>query len=179
MKTYRSINKKNRKAQSALEFIMLFSFIFIIFIGMFAVFNNKLVKMTQESEELQLEQIQKMIVTELQIAEGVMDGYQRQFSIPKLYLGREYFIELKKQDKVMTLVITGSGRERFRIIHLNKEKFFGAPIPGENYILKQDNILCISDQPMNSLSDCPDLPEICTVNSDCEAGKSCIEKVCV
>lgn len=152
---------RRKKAQGALEFILLFSFIFIIFMAMFVVFNKRLVAISRESEEIQLQKIQDQIIAELETAKTVHDGFLRTFMLPELYLGHKYNITLEKPilkegenpedlPYEIGLALTSAGRERVKIISFDPNILLGEIKPGLNTILKKNNLICLNPK----LADC-------------------------
>ncbi|MBI3031885.1 hypothetical protein HYY69_00245 [Candidatus Woesearchaeota archaeon] len=150
--------KTSVKAQGALEFILLFSFIFLIFMAMFVVFNKRLVAISRESELIQLQQIQDQIIAELETAKTVHDGYIRVFTLPELYLGHKYNITLElpllKEGQApeelaheIGIALTSAGRERVTIISFDPNVLLGKIVPGKNTLIKKNNLICFNVKP--------------------------------
>ncbi len=149
------MKQKRKKAQGALEFILLFSFIFMIFMAMFVVFNKRLVAISRESEEIQLQKIRDHIIAELETAKTVREGYMRTFMLPELYLGHKYNITFEKPilkegetpeelPHEITLTLRSAGRERVKIISFDPNILLGEIKPGLNTIIKKNNLICIN-----------------------------------
>ena len=135
---------KNKKAESALEFILLFSFVFLIFMGMFVVFNKRLVAISKESEELELNKINEKIVAEIEVAKTVHNGYHRSFLIPLTFLGYPYTVQLEKDPGILLISINTGSREKIKVVKLDPSTILGSIKPGENTLIKSNDLICFN-----------------------------------
>ncbi|MBI5392967.1 hypothetical protein HZA96_03795 [Candidatus Woesearchaeota archaeon] len=127
-------NKKKR-AQTALEFIFMFSFLFILFIGMMGALSSQLHDVKLEHEFQQLQSIQDYIIQELKLAKTVGEGYYRTFNLPQTIGSEDYQISIENN---MSLVITLNEHEYVKILPFNVT---GNLTQGENNITKQGDTI--------------------------------------
>src|SRR3989344_6375096 len=83
-----------RKAQSAVEFIFLASFMLLVIVGFFAVTSSKTLEAQEEGNKKIAETIADLAYKEIEIAQSVNDGYIRYFTMPPTINGVIYSIEI-------------------------------------------------------------------------------------
>lgn len=83
-----------RKSQSALEFVILTSFMLLAILGFFAITSSKVLESREESDRKVAEDIAKLAYREIEIAKSVNDGYVRVFSMPETINGVDYTISI-------------------------------------------------------------------------------------
>src|SRR3989344_2010895 len=83
-----------RKAQSAVEFIFLASFMLLVIVGFFAVTSSKTLEAQEEGNKKIAETIADIAFKEIEIAQSVNDGYLRYFTMPPTINGISYSIQL-------------------------------------------------------------------------------------
>ena len=81
-----------RKAQSAVEFIFLVSFMLLVIVGFFAITSSKTLEAQEEGNKKIAETISDMAFKEIEIAQSVNDGYTRYFTMPPTVNGISYSI---------------------------------------------------------------------------------------
>lgn len=82
------------KAQSAVEFIFLASFMLLVIVGFFAVTSSKTLEAQEEGNKKIAETIADIAFKEIEIAQSVNDGYTRNFTMPPTINGIIYSIQL-------------------------------------------------------------------------------------
>ena len=82
------------KAQSAVEFIFLASFMLLVIVGFFAVTSSKTLEAQEEGNKKIAETIADLAYKEIEIAQSVNDGYVRYFTMPPTANGIKYSIQL-------------------------------------------------------------------------------------
>ena len=82
------------KAQSAVEFIFLVSFMLLVIVGFFAVTSSKTLEAQEEGNKKIAETIAGIAFKEIEIAQSVNDGYTRNFTMPPTINGIGYSIQL-------------------------------------------------------------------------------------
>ena len=82
-----------KKAQVALEFLILTVFVLIIFTGLVVIINARIISLQEAREENNLEQVADVIKSEIDIALNVNTGYQRTISFPKTLDTFDYEID--------------------------------------------------------------------------------------
>lgn len=84
----------NTKSQSAIEFSILMSVMFLIFTIFFFAVGIKLSDIQRNNEISLLEDLGTYVQNELRLASSAEDGYYREFELPKTLFGRDYDIEI-------------------------------------------------------------------------------------
>lgn len=132
---------KKTNAQFAIEFIVLISFMFLIFLGAIAIITSKVL----EAKENERQQIAKDLATlaenEIQLAKSATNGYSRTFNLPAKISGNSYTIEII--DNRELIVKYPENAEDEYVLFL-PEKIVGDINPGENSIKKEDTIVYIN-----------------------------------
>jgi len=90
----REVSIMEKKAQSAIEFLILIGAMLFFFISMLAVFQQDLALKAKEKRTLEVQEIALTVQNEINIAAEATDGYQRQFTIPQTILNLGYEITL-------------------------------------------------------------------------------------
>ena len=85
---------KKNNAQFAIEFIVLISFMFLIFLGFIAIITSTILYSKDSERQGIAEDIATMVRNEIELAKSVSDGYTRTFSIPTRIQGNSYAIEI-------------------------------------------------------------------------------------
>jgi hypothetical protein len=80
------------RSQSSIEFTILISFMFLIFIVFFYVIGTRFIEIRKENDRLLLDDLGDYLKSEISFASASMDGYQRTFTIPSTLAGKEYQI---------------------------------------------------------------------------------------
>lgn len=104
---------KRRNAQSSVELALILGFVFMVFMGAYAVASNLLLSTQISKDMASLEAVGDMLATEIKIAHSVQDGYYREFYAPVAVNGLDYevFLEpskvgsLNANQNTSTLVI--------------------------------------------------------------------------
>lgn len=79
-----------------MEFMLLVSFMLMIFVIFFGIIQYRMAEATHDKEIDLLRQVGDSIKNEFALADIVEDGYEREFEIPTTIIGREYIIKLTK-----------------------------------------------------------------------------------
>jgi len=87
------INEKIN-AQFSLEFIVLLTFMFIVFLGFTAVITTKILDAKEKEREKIAEDIATLAKNEIDLARSVSDGYYRTFTLPVRVGGNIYSIAI-------------------------------------------------------------------------------------
>jgi hypothetical protein len=102
-----------KRGQSSVEFTILISFMFFVFIVFFSIMSNRLAEIRDNNDRLLLNDIGDYIKSEISLAAGSEDGYYRQFEIPRLLAGKPYKIE------VVNLSTLGTDFTQLRLSYAN------------------------------------------------------------
>ena len=85
---------KKNKSQFALEFIVLIAFMFLIFVGFFAVVSARILE-AKEGENKQIAQsLANLVFDEIKLANSAANGYSRTFNVPSKIKGNTYAISI-------------------------------------------------------------------------------------
>ena len=85
---------KSQNAQFAIEFIILISFMFIIFLGFTAIITSKILNARESGRQQAAEDIAALAKNEIELARSVSDGYARAFNLPAKIEGNSYGISI-------------------------------------------------------------------------------------
>jgi len=83
-----------KKSQFATEFILLITFMFIIFIGFTAITTNKILDAKENKRLRTAESIAMLAKNEINLAKASSDGYFRTFELPRKVDGNSYNITI-------------------------------------------------------------------------------------
>lgn len=126
------------KAQSAVEFIVLASFMLLVVVGFFAVTSSRLLEAREEGNKKIAEDIANFAYREIEITKSVNDGYTRNFVMPQTVNGVEYSIRIVDNRE---LLVNYLGYEHVRFLPAN---ITGDIIKGNNKISKTNGIIFIN-----------------------------------
>ncbi|MBI2655389.1 hypothetical protein HYX06_03125 [Candidatus Woesearchaeota archaeon] len=82
------------KSQSATEFVILASFMFLVILGFFAVTSSRLLEAREESNRKIANDIVDFAYKEIELAVSLNDGYIRVFALPRKVNGADYSINI-------------------------------------------------------------------------------------
>lgn len=133
-----AIKKNNVKSQSAMEFIILASFMLLFILGFFAVASSRMLEAREEGNRKIAEDIANFAYREIEIAKSVSDGYARIFSMPQTVNGVSYDISIIDNRE---LVIDYSGYEHIKFLPSNVT---GSIMKGVNKISKGNGMIFIN-----------------------------------
>jgi hypothetical protein len=119
-----------KKAQSAIEFLILIAALGVIFIMALGYFQGNLASKEKENTNLLVKDIASQIQEEISIAAAASDGYRREFALPETIFGRNYTANLTEN---MACVATSD--RRFALC-LPADYASGQPRKGINTISK-------------------------------------------
>lgn len=136
--------KNMKKGQSAMEFVILFSFMLLIFSGFFVAIQEKILDVSEQKDMLYLEEINNIIVTEVNLATRTKTDYHRSFEIPRHIKGNIFEIELIDNFDVLIRY-----KDKEYINFLN-EKVSGPLYLGENEIHHLDGIMKLGNETHNN-----------------------------
>jgi hypothetical protein len=85
-----------KRGQSSIEFTVLISFMFFVFVVFFYVVGSRFAQIRNDNDRLMLEDFGDYLKSEVSIAAGAADGYNRIFSVPGTLSGRRYKVEINE-----------------------------------------------------------------------------------
>ncbi len=143
------------KSQSAMEFIVLASFMLLVILGFFAVTSSRVLEAREEGNKKIAQDIAEFAYREIEIAKSVNDGYTRVFALPQTVNGVSYTINITDNRE---LSVNYLDYEYIKFLPLNVS---GNISKGLNRINKNNGMLYLTF-----------VQPICG-NAVCEAGESC------
>jgi len=123
------------KSQSAMEFIMLASFMLLVILGFFAVTSSRLLEAKEEGNRKIAEDIADFAYKEIETAKSVNNGYTRTFEMPQAVNGINYSISIIDSRE---LAVDYLGNEHIKFLPLNVT---GSLVRGSNKISKSDGVV--------------------------------------
>lgn len=126
------------KSQSAIEFIVLASFMLLVMLGFFGVTGSKILDATEEKNKKIAEDIANLAYGEIEIAKSVNDGYTRTFVMPQAVNGISYDISIIDDKE---LVVSYLGYEHIRFLPSDVS---GSLAKGSNKITKDSGVVHIN-----------------------------------
>lgn len=104
--------KLKNKAQNSMEFVLLMSFMMLIFVIFFILVQGKLSSVYQEKNDAAAQQLENLIVNEIKLSETVHDNYYREFLLPTTLNSVSYNVSIMSGPGVSELVIKYVEKER-------------------------------------------------------------------
>lgn len=153
------MNKSNKKAQFAIEFVILITFMFIIFLGFFAVIGYKTSEVEESEKQQKAENIAALAENEIKLAKSSNDGYQRTFKLRKKIDGNNYNMTIIDNRELVVDYL-----DHQHVLFL-PEKICGDTFTGvENEIKKEKGNVCLNScwtstqcESMDNLGLCDDV----------------------
>ena len=130
--------KMQLKSQSAMEFVILASFMLLVILGFFSLASSKMADARQEGSRKTAEDIAGFAYREVEIAKTVNDGYSRIFEMPQAVNGVNYSIAITDGRE---LVVNYLDEEYVKFLPINVT---GNILKGSNRIAKINGIIFIN-----------------------------------
>jgi hypothetical protein len=131
------------RGQSSTEFVLLASFMMLVFIIFFVLIQQKIVRVADEKTAANARQVLDTIVNEIKLAESVTDDYYREFVLPNDINGIEYTVDIiQGPGETVEVVAKYSGKEQVYFLEelVDKDSTVGI---GLNTITKKDGKILI------------------------------------
>lgn len=126
------------KSQSAMEFVILASFMLLVILGFFSLASSRMIEARVEGNRKISEDIAKFAYREVEIAKSVNDGYSRVFEIPQSVNGVNYTLSVIDGRE---LVVNYLDEEYVQFLPINVT---GNILKGSNRIAKINGIILIN-----------------------------------
>lgn len=124
-----------RRGQASLEFVMLISFMMLVFVGFFSLANTQLNASREQEIQQQASDIAERFVEQVRLASLMQDGFARSFRLPTDVDGIAYNIALIDNWEV---VVIHQGYEHVEFLSANVT---GQINRGLNTIHKRDGLI--------------------------------------
>lgn len=85
---------KSRKAQSAMEFVVVLAFSLVVLAALLVIFQNRLSTMEENREKIVVDQMFNLVMSEIDLAIMSPPVYTRTFYLPRTLDGYPYTIEI-------------------------------------------------------------------------------------
>jgi hypothetical protein len=128
-----------KKAQSAIEFMILVGFLLVVFVIFLSIVSENLRDKTNERQNLQIKEIALGVKVEVDLATEASDGYVRNFSIPIKIYGEDYDISI---NDGFVSISTGDGDHA---LSLSLANVTGEVLKGENIIRKENGVVLLNE----------------------------------
>ena len=127
------------QSQSALEFIVLASFMLLVILGFFAVTSSNILEAKEEGNRKISSDVAEFAYREIEVAKSVNDGYTRIFVMPETVNGVNYTITITDNRE---LTVSYLGYEYVKFLPANVT---GNISSGLNSIKRTNGIVYISN----------------------------------
>ena len=127
--------KNNKKAQTAIEFIMLVGFVFFAFTVFILAVQTSTSDKIKEEQTLRVKEVVIDVQDEINLAYQSSNGYYREFSIPEKINGISYEINIIEG---LVYLKTDNGKNA---IALSVQNVTGDLVKGINNITKQGGVV--------------------------------------
>src|SRR3989344_9346793 len=127
-----------RKSQSAIEFVTLASFMFLVVLGFFSVTTSKIVESKEAANRQIAADLADYVFNEVKTAKSVNDGYIRIFTIPQTVNGINFTINITDNRE---LVVNYLGNEHVEFLPSNVT---GNLTKGDNKISKRNGAIYLN-----------------------------------
>lgn len=133
-----------KRGQSAVEFSLLISFMFIIFTLFLYYATERMAESKKEADYAALSSIGKAVQAELEVAFTTEPGYHRNFTIPINSNGRGYSIDLLTSitESIIKLKYT---EESYTMSFSLPDSIKGTVNPGLNFVLKNETGVFVNE----------------------------------
>lgn len=118
------------KSQSAMEFVMLSSFMLLVILGFFSLASSKMVDARIEGNRKISQDIAEFAYREIEIAKSVNDGYSRVFEMPQAVNGISYSVSVIGNREI---VVSYLDEEHIKFLPVNVT---GNIVKGNNKVAK-------------------------------------------
>ena len=129
---------KNKKAQSAIEFIILIMFLLFFFILFFVSIQESMSDKVKEQKNLVVKEIASTVQDEINLASKASDGYSRKFKIPEKISNQDYYLSITGEMVYLKTLDEKSA------IALPVPEITGQVIKGENTIRKENGVVYLN-----------------------------------
>jgi hypothetical protein len=133
------LNKK--KAQSSVEFVLIASIMFLVFLGMFMLIQSRMAGAYKTRLYSGMEQVSSLVSAEIRMAYSVSGDYSREFTIPFFIEGYNYTIAISDKTE---LIIRAEDLDHVVFFDQNVSGSIGV---GRNLIEKKDENISITPLP--------------------------------
>ena len=124
--------KKQRNAQTSLEFLLIIAFMTIVFVSFFTLANSRLADSTEQKSSQTASSIALIVMSKVELASAVNGGFSMAFVVPQTIDGKMYNITIIDKRE---LIVIYDGYEYVEFLPLNVS---GQLQFGQNTLSKND-----------------------------------------
>jgi len=95
---------KKRTGQSSMEFVLIAAVMFLVFLGVFVVIQERMNQAYKGRFYNSMEELSRLVSTEIRMAESTSGSYVRQFSLPYAIGSYDYSIQLLNMTEIVISV---------------------------------------------------------------------------
>ena len=128
----------NKKAQTAVELIIVMSFLLFFFIIFVGAIQGKMQEKSDEKKTIAIKDIVKNVQEEIDLAIKSSNGYKREFKIPEKIIDDEYEISIFEG------IVYAKTIDQKNAIAVNIKNVTGNISKGTNIITKQNGIVYLN-----------------------------------
>lgn len=128
----------NKKAQGAIELIIIIGFLIFFFIIFIGIIQSGMQEKSDEKKTIIIKDIIKTVQEEINLAVESTDGYQREFKIPEKIINDDYEINIFEG-----IVYLNSTDQKYAIAG-NIKNVTGTIQKGTNTITKQNGVVLLN-----------------------------------
>jgi hypothetical protein len=135
-----------RKAQSAIEFLILVGAVLFFAIVFFSMIQMNISDRVREQRDVLVKEVAFIVQDEISLAHGSIDGYSRNFTLPSRISGAAYEVEIRER---WIFIETTDGRHAagFPVLNVTGESPRIELAPGQpTKIMKDNGVVCINTQ---------------------------------
>ena len=118
-----------------MEFILLITFMLIVFLGFFAVVSYTITDLEENKKQQAAENIAALVDNEIKLARSVNDGYEKTFTVPKKIEGNNYTISIIENKELVVIYL------EYEYVLFLPENIMGNVSTGLNEIKKNNSIV--------------------------------------
>lgn len=122
-----------RKGQTSFEFVVLVSFVMLIFTVTYVVVQSRTLSLIDDQTHSQAKALSNIVSSEIELAYKVHQGYKKSFWIPQYINGEEYTIELIDSAEIEIIY---KGQTHLKFLGINQTNITGNISKGYNTITK-------------------------------------------
>lgn len=126
-----------KKSQSAVEFVVLASFMFLVILSLLAIISSTVIEAKEEGSRKIAGDIAEFVYKEIETAKSVRDGYMRIFYVPQAVNGINYYINITDSRE---LTVNYLDNEHVRFLPSNVS---GNLSKGPNQIRKINGVIYV------------------------------------
>ena len=125
-----------KRAQSAMEFLIIIGAMLFVFVSLLAVFQQNIAMKARENRDLEIKDLALTVKNEINLAAASTSGYSRTFTIPSTLSGIDYTITA---DEGTLYIITTDNRHSIALPIPEVAADSQPLVDSENTITKDDD----------------------------------------